>query len=128
MYSKGKKKAGKIIGIAVAFVLVLAAAIGLLSTSKQDSSEEEIVLESNQALKQVKIQAIYGNEINGTLIEGDTESQELQTWVIPVGTEVVTKLGTTTTFSRLANGDQIQLLTQTLEDGSETILKVWITE
>lgn len=128
MYSKGKKKTGKIIGIAVAFVLVLAAAIGLLSTSKQDSSEEEIVLESNQALKQVKIQAIYGNEINGTLIEGDTESQELQTWVIPVGTEVVTKLGTTTTFSRLANGDQIQLLTQTLEDGSETILKVWITE
>lgn len=127
MYSKGKKKTGKIIGIAVAFVLVLAAAIGLLSTSKQDSSEE-IVLESNQALKQVKIQAIYGNEINGTLIEGDTESQELQTWVIPVGTEVVTKLGTTTTFSRLANGDQIQLLTQTLEDGSETILKVWITE
>ena len=128
MYSKGKKKTGKIIGIAVAFVLVLAAAIGLLSTSKQDSSEEEIVLESNQALKQVKIQAIYGNEINGTLIEGDTESQELQTWVIPVGTEVATKLGTTTTFSRLANGDQIQLLTQTLEDGSETILKVWITE
>lgn len=128
MYSKGKKKTGKIIGIAVAFVLVLAAAIGLLSTSKQDSSEEEIVLESNQALKQVKIQVIYGNEINGTLIEGDTESQELQTWVIPVGTEVVTKLGTTTTFSRLANGDQIQLLTQTLEDGSETILKVWITE
>ena len=121
-------KTGKIIGIAVAFVLVLAAAIGLLSTSKQDSSEEEIVLESNQALKQVKIQAIYGNEINGTLIEGDTESQEPQTWVIPVGTEVVTKLGTTTTFSRLANGDQIQLLTQTLEDGSETILKVWITE
>lgn len=37
-----------------------------------------------------------------------------------MGTDVVTKLGTTTTFSRLANGDNIRLLTQTDDEGNES--------
>ena len=40
--------------------------------------------------------------------------------MIPVGTDVVTKLGTTTTFSRLANGDNIRLLTKTDDEGNES--------
>ena len=44
---------------------------------------------------------------------------------IPVGTDVITKLGTTTTFARLASGDVIQMLVE--KDGEqEVIVKIWI--
>lgn len=46
---------------------------------------------------------------------------------IPVGTQVTTRLGTVTTFSRLAAGDNIKMLVQ--EDGEErSILEVWIVD
>lgn len=52
-------------------------------------------------------------------------TDEVKTTMIPVGTAVVTKLGTTTTFSRLASGDTIKMLIE--KDGdTETILKIWI--
>ena len=44
---------------------------------------------------------------------------------IPVGTDVITKLGTTTTFARLATGDVVQMLME--KDGNdEVIVKMWI--
>ncbi len=52
-------------------------------------------------------------------------TDEVKTMMIPVGTEVVTKLETVTTFSRLAAGDTIKMLME--KDGdTETILKIWI--
>ena len=39
---------------------------------------------------------------------------------IPVGTDVTTKLGTVTTFSRLAAGDYVALVTE--KDGSEDVI------
>lgn len=47
---------------------------------------------------------------------------------IPVGTEVETKLGTITTFSRLSNGDIIKILLQKDDTGSSELMKIWIVE
>ena len=47
---------------------------------------------------------------------------------IPVGTEVETKLGTVTTFSRLSNGDIIKMLLQKDDTGSNELRKIWIVE
>ena len=47
---------------------------------------------------------------------------------IPVGTQVETKLGTVTTFSRLAGGDRIKMLLQKDDSGSDVLLKIWIVE
>ena len=47
---------------------------------------------------------------------------------IPVGTDVETKLGTITTFSRLSNGDTIRMLMQKADNGGEDLLKIWIVE
>ncbi len=44
---------------------------------------------------------------------------------IPVGTDVITKLGTVTTFARLAAGDVVQMLTEKDGDG-DVIIKMWI--
>lgn len=54
-----------------------------------------------------------------------TETGETKSWQIPVGTDVITSLGVTTTFSRLSVGDVIAVLT---EAGTDNILKIWIVE
>ena len=54
-----------------------------------------------------------------------TALDEERTMMIPVGTEVVTKLGTVTTFSRLASGDVMKILTEKSGD-EDVILKIWI--
>lgn len=50
---------------------------------------------------------------------------EERTATIPVGTDVITKLGTTTTFARLATGDVVQMLTEKVDD-ENVIIKMWI--
>lgn len=63
---------------------------------------------------------------DGTMT-GYIVSEETQTLLIPVGTDVVTKLGNTTTFSRLANGDIIKMILET--DGeTQTIMKVYMVD
>lgn len=52
--------------------------------------------------------------------EAVQEPTETITTYIPVGTEVTTKLGTITTFSRLAAGDYVALITE--PDGDEEII------
>ena len=64
---------------------------------------------------------------DGTMT-GYTVSEETQTILIPVGTDVITKLGNTTTFSRLANGDLIKMILETGADGTENIMKVYMVE
>lgn len=52
-----------------------------------------------------------------------TETGEARSFEIPVGTQVITKLGVETTFSRLSAGNIIALL---LEEGTDNILKIWV--
>ena len=52
-----------------------------------------------------------------------TETGEAKSFEIPAGTQVITKLGVETTFSRLSVGNIIALL---LEEGTDNILKIWI--
>ena len=57
-----------------------------------------------------------------------TETGKTAQIQIPVGTDVETKLGTITTFSRLSNGDTIRMLLQKVDNGGEELLKIWIVE
>ena len=58
--------------------------------------------------------------------EGVNEEKTV-TIQIPVGTKVTTRLGTETTFSRLAAGDNIKMLVQE-NDGQQEILEIWIVD
>ena len=59
---------------------------------------------------------------NNTLKE-----KEVVTVQIPVGTKVTTRLGTVTTFSRLAAEDNIKMLVQE-EEQQQVILEIWIVD
>ncbi len=52
-------------------------------------------------------------------------TEESNTMLIPVGTDVTTRLGTVTTFSRLAAGDCVALVMQEV-DGEDVIMAVYI--
>lgn len=131
MYRKKKKKAW--IWILIGLIVILVAG-GLVYYKEvvmaaEASEEEEIVLEENQEWKYFKITQILGNEMTATVVQEDgEETTESGTWMIPVGTEVVTKLGTTTTFARLASGDTIKVLMQNEDDGTQDILKICIVD
>ena len=56
------------------------------------------------------------------------ETDRTGVMLIPVGTEVETKLGTVTTFSRLSNGDIIKMLLQKDDTGEKALIKLWIVE
>ncbi len=56
------------------------------------------------------------------------ETEESVTLLIPVGTSVTTKLGTVTTFSRLAAGDLIAMVVEKQSDGSFVIISIEIVE
>lgn len=124
-----KKKKNRLWLWLVVAVLILAAG-GIWGYQKsyanQEEKEEEIVLQNNQELVDIRITKMLGNEMTGKILSENREEEK--TWLIPVGTEVVTKLGTTTTFARLSSGDTIQMLLQTGEEDSEDILKIWITQ
>lgn len=57
-----------------------------------------------------------------------TETDKTGQMQIPVGTEVETKLGTITTFSRLSNGDIIRMLLQKDDTGNKVLIKIRIME
>ena len=54
----------------------------------------------------------------------EEEGQE-QTTLIPVGTDVITRLGATVTFSRLATGENVALIMEE-DEGQKVIVKVYI--
>lgn len=130
MYQKKSKKKLWIILILV-LILGWAGVGGYYYWKAQKAAQkekQELVLEANQSLTYVSIQKILGNEMTGTILEDGQETQSQNTWLIPVGTDVETKLGTITTFARLAAGDQIKMLMQTTENGNEEIIKIWIEQ
>ena len=54
---------------------------------------------------------------------GQEKEEKKASYQIPVGTDVITTLGATTTFSHLEEGDTIAIL---MEENSEAILKIWM--
>lgn len=121
-----------------AYVIIIVIIIGLAGTIthvtfSKPQTNEVFVLETGQSLMYVKLTSVIGNEITYVTVEerGETGYQETQQEgqiQIPVGTEVVTKLGTSTTFSRLAGGDILKLLMQETQDGGKEVLKIWIMQ
>lgn len=83
------------------------------------TAKSQVQAQEGQTLLTVSVQKMIGNEMTGV------HADEVQTWMIPVGTDVVTKLGTVTTFARLDAGDVVQVL---LDDETQEILKIWIVQ
>lgn len=116
----------KKIWIIIIIIIVLAAAGGgiwwyLSSKSTDSQSVESLVAGKGQEVITGTINSIIGNEMTISLsAQGETRE-----FTIPVGTEVITRLGTSTTFSRLASGDVIEIL---LEEGTDNIIKIHITQ
>lgn len=127
-----KKKKSKVWIWLVLLILVMAAGGGVYGyqqvMAQQETEEEEIVVLENQELIHVRITKMLGNEMTGSIVTEENKQGETQTWMIPVGTDIVTKLGTTTTFARLSSGDTIQMLMQEDEADDRNILKIWITQ
>ncbi len=123
-----KKKSKRWMWILLLLIIVAAGGIFLFQQShrRPETQMEEMVPEENQKLIDVQITKMLGNEMTGNLLTGEQVTGEQKTWLIPVGTEVETRLGTTTTFARLSSGDTIQMLMQTGE--TEEILKIRITQ
>lgn len=55
-----------------------------------------------------------------------TLTDETGSTMIPVGTDVITSLGKTTTFSRLSNGDIIKMIMEKDSSGEKVVVGVWI--
>lgn len=114
----------KLVLIGVVLLLVTATIAFKTINGKEQAaaaeSAKDITAGDNQKLLSGQIAAINGNEITFS-----PKNEEEKIMTIPVGTSVYTKLGTTTTFSRLATGDEVTILIE--DDGTESIVKVWIT-
>jgi hypothetical protein len=125
-----KKKKSKIWIILIILLIAIAAGGGYWYYYTKNVAAAETAqilpeLEQGQEYLYARITSILGNEMTADLYEDDKAIGSEQTWLIPVGTDVVTKLGTTTSFSRLASGDYIRILVQNSAD-SQDILKIWI--
>ena len=84
------------------------------ATTSEDTASEDTVEEEAAAVADTTV--TYYNSLG--------ESKSLQ---IPVGTEVITKLGTVTTFSRLAVGDVIKVIMGS--SGSDSyIVRIYIVD
>ena len=55
-----------------------------------------------------------------------TLTDETGSTTIPVGTDVITSLGKTTTFSRLSNGDIIKMIMEKDSGGEKVVVGVWV--
>ncbi len=147
--TKRKKRKKKFLGITGA-ILIISLAGGtywytqIRETESEVESSVDIQVGDGQELVLGQITRINGNEMTFVLVEETevtnergsmnqtgnaavtyTALDEERTMTIPVGTQVVTKLGTVTTFSRLASSDVMKILTEKSGD-EDVILKIWI--
>lgn len=131
---KQYKKTIVVITLLIAAIAIIACVIIFKSKApEQTDTQEVITLEDGQSLMYAKLTAVIGNEITYVIVEGQGDSTYHETQQegqlqIPVGTEVITKLGTSTTFSRLASGDIIRLLMQQTQEDKEEAVKIWIVQ
>ena len=92
-----------------AFVLFATGVLGTKKDFKNSNGQNRAVTVSagaNEEILYATLSTVRGNEIT-YLAEDATDTT---TALIPVGTKVTTKLGTETTFSRLAAGDNVALV------------------
>ena len=129
MYKKKKSKAWIWL---VLLILVVTAGVAVYQDrqmkEKLKTQEEEIIVLENQELINVRITKMLGNEMTGSVVNENNSLGEVKTWLIPVGTQVVTKLGTTTTFVRLRSGDTVQMLIGKDAEEDSSIFKIWIIQ
>jgi hypothetical protein len=95
-------------------------------------AEEEVsvkvLADASQSVVYARLDSVYGNEITYTVVNPVSEeenvsyalSTETGEDMIPVGTEVTTRLGTVSTFSRLRAGDYVALIMD--QDGNEQVI------
>lgn len=113
--------------LVIILVVILAALFWYLGWGRKLSVQEQttqvnIETTGNQKVTYATIQSIRGNEITYVLTEGDGEEV---TEMIPVGTDVTTKLGTVATFSRICAGDSVAIVKEPVGD-SDVIVAVYI--
>lgn len=121
--------------LSLLLVLIGAAAAFYYQRQQQEvlaaqAGQSAVEAGENQVLQYGGISTIAGNEITIKVLEAKnqreyTETGETMEYRIPVGTDVETRLGSITTFSRLASGDRIAILFDTAEQ-EEFIRKIWI--
>lgn len=134
---KGKKKKGWLLIMLLLLAAGTATALwyekGQREAQAEEAGQSSVEAGEGQSIVYGEIDTIIGNEITIKLLEmtGEEdhreykESGEQKVYRIPVGTEVETRLGSITTFSRLNGNDRIALLFEGDED-AENILKIWI--
>ncbi|NLL80511.1 MAG: hypothetical protein GX234_12155 [Clostridiales bacterium] len=102
--------------------------------AEAEAEETEMTAGENQWILYGEITDIIGNEMELSILRESRKQDgtfiaagEQKVYQIPVGTEVETKLGAITTFSRLASKDRLKILLE--EDGADgCILKIEIVE
>lgn len=133
---KRKSKKGCIILLII--LLSGAAAVCYYDKSQREAQvaqagQSAIEAGEGQSVLYAQIDTIVGNEISIQLLEfSDAEGRisyemrdEQREYCIPVGTQVETRLGSITTFTRLAAGDKIAMLLAP-KDETQEIVKIWI--
>lgn len=142
------KRCRKVLAVFLGMCLVLSGCSKKTEETTNDISS--VKLKSNQEIVACKITAIYGNEIEYTVVKEQSSSDssdkksdssksldksskkiytltdETGSTTIPVGTDVITSLGKTTTFSRLSNGDIIKMIMEKDSSGEKVVVGVWI--
>ena len=136
----------KIIGGIIAAILLVGVVVAFMwFKNKPEVNEATVVKAGNgETLVYATIDRIAGNDIEVTVLSdfermgggfpggempegmmppGEAEEAQTASYRIPVGTDVITTLGATTTFSHLEEGDTIAIL---MEENSEAILKIWM--
>ncbi len=143
---KKQKRKKIIIIVSVVLVIAIAAFTGYRfyqNVQAQKNSEAQIKISEDQELVYAQIDSIVGNNINVSLVSENTDQSkenekggfsnessyvstgETVLYQIPVGTKVITKLGTSATFTSLSKENVIAIA---LEKGTEIIDKIWVIE
>ena len=122
--AKRKKRNRIIAAVSVALLILIAVIVYLVRLNIQKKAEEaasvtEVTAEEGQEIVYVQVVSVAGNEIDVTV--PDTGEEKI--YQIPVGTTVITRLGSEATFSSISAGNNLALA---LEEGTDTIDKIWI--
>lgn len=118
---KKRKKPAIMAAVVLLIGVVCFTGFTMTARSTSESDQVQITAGKNEELIYGRLTSVIGNDITCTL----TESGEEKAYEIPVGTDVVTRLGTITTFSKLSEGNNVAIL---LEKGTDIVKSVWITE
>lgn len=124
-------KITSILGNEMAYVMVEAKTVDFDAPQGQGSRRKErggSVEEAGRPGVQNSSARTAVDKTQNTVIMTYIETDQTGQMQIPVGTEVETKLGAITTFSRLSNGDIVKMLLQSDDVGNKTLMKLWIVE